>query len=144
MIKNRKKKNRKKAKFPRELTHLHPYTSDPCSTPVPSAQQTWLDLFDRIPNTLLTFCESAKKWYIMRMCISWLCTFMYEQEPLRAMTCIKIGGSEKSCWFSCYLLSADIELLKSKSREFPKCVWWRASFCNSIEISDLISLLLSL
>ena len=41
---------------------------------------------------------------------------------LRAMTCIKIGGSEKSCWFSCYLLCADIELLKSKSREFPKCV----------------------
>jgi len=45
---------------------------------------------------------------------------MYEQEPLRATTCIKIGGSEKSCWFSRYLWCADIEPLKAKSREFPK------------------------
>ena len=44
-------------------------------------------------------------------------------------------------WFSCYLWCADIELLKSKSREFPRCVLWRASFYDSKEISDLSSLL---
>ena len=41
-----------------------------------------------IPDTLLTFCfthaclvtcKSAKKWYLMRMCISWLCPF---KQPL--------------------------------------------------------------
>ena len=36
------------------------------------------------------------------------------------MTCIKIGGSEKSCWFSGYLWCAHIEPLKAKSRELPK------------------------
>ena len=73
--------------------------------------------------------------------VSWLRPFMYEQEPLRAMTWTKIGGCEKSCWLSCYLWCAEIELLKSKSREFPRCVLWRASFYDSKEISDLSSLL---
>ena len=63
---------------------------------------------------------SAKKWCIMRMCISWLCTFLYEHKPLRAMTCIKISGSEKRYWFSRYLWCAHFEPLKAKSREFPK------------------------